>query len=645
MKKVLVWYFILISALFAQSLQIDRMLKTIEQVDFTKIMNFQLQHTRFNRAQINARVSASQLYKRMASQHKTIVFRDMVVSDSLVFNRGNCKVERLVFVNCLFPKSVTLENSAISSHLAFMGCRFEDDIRLERISCRNVSFLSNAITKQLFLTEDFGEDRIGQLSFVFNNIARLNIESFNAHGNVTYTGKMYFDNISFFSNKIDFVRISGAYCKNMLIFFGNILKRIELDDIKLDYLLGMKFNVMDSCLIINCMNKENALVSLGNNSNKHLTVSNNTLRFISLSHNYLQNTSFTNLKIFLSFQLKGNLFRKNSRINLKDSDFAIISYTEPSDSILVAVCDTSLQQNPRHKVPFLGTAAQFPIQDSTGQPQFVRLNMKWILFKKTNKHFAFNFDNVSIDEKNWHIHFNNIRKRGNFYRINPQDSVLAGRHEVYTAIYNAYRRQGKWAQADDCYYEWKQFERQNYWALSDESFFYKLPKTLFNYLNWISCGYGIKPLRIFPFAVLVVFVFALFYFFTPEPISNLEQHLVSEDKIKKALNKLSPAALEARFEDFDFNFKQHKQALIDDIVSSMDKEQLSALLEIRSHSRFNFDYLWNCIYFSFSTFTTVGLGDWYPTGNLNRAIVMIEGSLGWLSLGLFITTYANVLLR
>ncbi|HHJ51908.1 MAG TPA: two pore domain potassium channel family protein [Caldithrix abyssi] len=57
------------------------------------------------------------------------------------------------------------------------------------------------------------------------------------------------------------------------------------------------------------------------------------------------------------------------------------------------------------------------------------------------------------------------------------------------------------------------------------------------------------------------------------------------------------------------------------------------------------NYLWNCFYFSFSTFTTVGLGDWYPTGNLNRAIVMIEGALGWLSLGLFITTYANVLLR
>ncbi len=645
MKKVLLFCLFTTALLFAQSPDFDHLLSSIEQSNFTSIMGLNLKEYRFNKEKITTVLNAPQFYCRLMSKHGMVIFKNIEISDSLLLNRSNCRMQKLIFFNCLFNKNVTLENTDISTHIAFIGSRFKDDIHLKRISCENLTFLTNTFDMAFHFTEAFGEDQIAQMLIILNSIKTLSLESFNTHGNTILTGRLIFNNISLFSNRIDNVRFSGISCKKLMLFSGNILHRVEFNDIKLDYLLALKLNVIDSCQIINCLDKEKGLITVGNNSIKHISIRNNTLRYTSITKNLLHNADFKNLKIFLSFQFMNNLFRNDGEINFNNSDFASFSFSTDNDSILIAVADTLPEKKNNAKLKLFGTIPEFPIKDATGKLRYVSLNQKWVSPAQGENRFAFNLKNMIIDEKNWHIHFDHIRKTGNYYRINPRDSVLSSRHEVYTAIYNAYRRQGKWKQADDCYYEWKQFERKNYWALSDESFLYKLPKVLFHYLNWISCGYGIKPLRVFPFAVLVVFVFALFYFVTPEPISNLEHHLISTDQIKKALNKLTGEELKNRFTDYDFNFEKHKQDLIDEIVSSMDREELSKRLSIEASSRFNLNYLWNCFYFSFSTFTTVGLGDWYPSGNLNRAIVMLEGALGWLSLGLFITTYANVLLR
>jgi uncharacterized protein YjbI with pentapeptide repeats len=53
---------------------------------------------------------------------------------------------------------------------------------------------------------------------------------------------------------------------------------------------------------------------------------------------------------------------------------------------------------------------------------------------------------------------------------------------------------------------------------------------------------------------------------------------------------------------------------------------------------------WDAFYFSVTTFTTVGYGDWYPEDRY-RKFVMIEGVLGWLLLALFLVTLANVMIR
>jgi len=53
---------------------------------------------------------------------------------------------------------------------------------------------------------------------------------------------------------------------------------------------------------------------------------------------------------------------------------------------------------------------------------------------------------------------------------------------------------------------------------------------------------------------------------------------------------------------------------------------------------------WHALYFSTSTFTTLGSGEWYPQDNY-RKWVTLEGLLGWIMLGIFMATLANILIR
>jgi hypothetical protein len=108
---------------------------------------------------------------------------------------------------------------------------------------------------------------------------------------------------------------------------------------------------------------------------------------------------------------------------------------------------------------------------------------------------------------------------------------------------------------------------------------------LMDALTGLSCGYGVKPERPLIWGFLLIIVFALVY------------------KQGKGIKRL-------------------KESDGDD-------------------SRVSF---WDAFYFSVTTFTTVGYGDWYPIDRY-RIVVMIEGVLGWLLLALFIVTLANVMIR
>jgi len=101
----------------------------------------------------------------------------------------------------------------------------------------------------------------------------------------------------------------------------------------------------------------------------------------------------------------------------------------------------------------------------------------------------------------------------------------------------------------------------------------------------LSCGYGVKPERPLIWGFILIMVFALVY------------------KQENGIKRLK--------------------------------------LKENDDSRVSF---WDAFYFSVTTFTTVGYGDWYPEDRY-RKFVMIEWVLGWLLLALFLVTLANVMIR
>jgi hypothetical protein len=235
------------------------------------------------------------------------------------------------------------------------------------------------------------------------------------------------------------------------------------------------------------------------------------------------------------------------------------------------------------------------------------------------------------------------------------EDELKSLRNIYNLLSSNYKSLALIEDADNCYFYWKQYEKENFWRMywkqeatnwyNPLHVFRGLGYTLFNKVNYYSCGYGIKPLWILPFTLFIVSFFALIYFLMPTSISSIEEHLISRDKISKKLKDKQIEQLRLEFNEYDFDFNQNKQGLIEDIISSLSSSELMEKLGLKPKSKYNLSFFWYCFYFSFSTFTTIGIGDWYPTGRWNKLLVMIEGALGWLCLGLFITTYANILLR
>lgn len=103
-------------------------------------------------------------------------------------------------------------------------------------------------------------------------------------------------------------------------------------------------------------------------------------------------------------------------------------------------------------------------------------------------------------------------------------------------------------------------------------------------ISWITCGYGLKPLRIFWPGIFIIGIFALLYWRRSG------------------------------------------------IYRSSDTEKKSNVS------------VWDALYFSVNTFTTLGSADWYPKDSF-RKLVTLEGLLGWIMLGIFMATLTNVMIR
>lgn len=212
--------------------------------------------------------------------------------------------------------------------------------------------------------------------------------------------------------------------------------------------------------------------------------------------------------------------------------------------------------------------------------EFGRLDLKWeqiaghkLLFGKIIiKDFNTSQPSFSTDE------FNKMFRR-------REDTPLPDKHRQYDILKAIFIRQGDHVSADGCYYEWKQVERrQSPLGLNPEKWMMKA----FHYLNWLSCGYGGKPIRTVLFGLVTILVFAVAYLILDLP------------------------------HDHAGGVMQESAPLLAGLSGKLG--------------------------FSFSTFMSYGAS---PSGLSPAAQVLfwIERLIGWLTLLLFVTTYTRLMMR
>lgn len=101
---------------------------------------------------------------------------------------------------------------------------------------------------------------------------------------------------------------------------------------------------------------------------------------------------------------------------------------------------------------------------------------------------------------------------------------LHEKHRQYDILKAIFTKQGDYVSADGCFYEWKQVERRSSsLGLNPEKWIVKA----FHYLNWLSCGYGTRPIRSLFFAIVIIILFAGAYTAIDVSAGNLATGVLS----------------------------------------------------------------------------------------------------------------------
>lgn len=164
---------------------------------------------------------------------------------------------------------------------------------------------------------------------------------------------------------------------------------------------------------------------------------------------------------------------------------------------------------------------------------------------------------------------------------------------------NGYKAEARYTDADNIYYN---FRKKSQEIKSLTSF-----SKWIDILSWITCGYGVRPSHTLYFGGFLIFVFSIIY--AKGPTISL----------RNTNNRIIPIR---------FYFK-------------------GPGIERKKDSRGNQSQevsFWDSLYFSTTTFTTVGYGNWEPKENFKKWVTL-EGLLGYVMLGVFMSTLTNVMMR
>jgi len=195
---------------------------------------------------------------------------------------------------------------------------------------------------------------------------------------------------------------------------------------------------------------------------------------------------------------------------------------------------------------------------------------------------------------------------------------------TYLYLVRNFRETGQFKSADDCYYDYrKQSMAENYPSWS----------TFTDFLAWITCGFGVRPSYTLYWSLSIVFFFGLafwlgngIYRYTPPKNKRVFEKTWTVCDVCSELLHMFMAILKG--------------------ILHLPKNILITLFNLmrRKISFTTSLSLKDGLYFSSLVFVSQPPHDWRPKEGWKYA-VMVEDTLGWLLLALFLVTLGNVMIR
>ena len=190
---------------------------------------------------------------------------------------------------------------------------------------------------------------------------------------------------------------------------------------------------------------------------------------------------------------------------------------------------------------------------------------------------------------------------------------------TYATLVRNFRNLEQFEEADAAYYQYRKLRQaeKSWISFQTEWPWISFPKWG-DIFMWLTCGYGVKPFRAFGLGGLIVLLFSFIYLGCPTISLRNGKNI---DRIHRSL----PESLRRFIPKIDWpNLGISRLTTAENCIQEVS--------------------FFDAFYFSMVTFATIGYGDWYPKEKF-RKWVMIEGFLGWLTLGLFLVTLTNVMIR
>lgn len=197
---------------------------------------------------------------------------------------------------------------------------------------------------------------------------------------------------------------------------------------------------------------------------------------------------------------------------------------------------------------------------------------------------------------------------------NSLENSLVFDGQTYVKLIQNFRNLEQFEDADAAYYQYRKYcQAEKSWIP-----FSKEGSKWNDIMMWFICGYGVKPFRAFYLGGLIILLFSFIYrgFPTTSWRNGGETNSAQKSAIKTLLSLIPK-----------INWPNPGISRLSNNIDSAQKVTF-----------------WDSFYFSMVTFSTIGYGDWYPKDNF-RKWVMLEGLLGWITLGLFLVTLTNVMIR